>query len=196
MMQFDLPKPRLTLGAIGHEGHGKTSLLAAIARTAGVTGNAASRPLVAIGAPQVECETASRRYKFVDYSSDPYSTGTSNPLDGVILVVAATDGPMPGTQEHILAARRAGIPAVVVFLNKTDVVDDPDLLDLVELEIRELLAKHDFSGDQTPIIRGSARAVEQSRAKSAAAPDYRCIHELLRAIDTYVPTPGYPHGLG
>ncbi len=210
--KFDRSKPHVNVGTIGHVDHGKTTLTAAITMVLACRGEATKMRYdeidkapeekargITINTAHVEYQTASRHYAHVDCPGHAdyvknMITGAAQ-MDGAILVVAATDGPMPQTREHILLARQVGVPYIVVFLNKTDQVDDPELLDLVEMEVRELLNEYDFPGDDTPIIRGSAlKALEKatsgcSDAEVLAAPECQCILELMDAIDKYIPTP-------
>jgi elongation factor Tu len=199
-------KPHLNVGTIGHIDHGKTTLTAAIvARQAHRFGGKAigyaeiarggtyrdPTKIVTITAAHVEYETANRHYAHIDCPGHAdfiknMITGAAQ-MDSAILVVAANDGPMPQTREHILLARQVGVPRVVVFLNKVDTVDDPDLIELVELELRELLSRYEFAGDEVPIIRGNALAALQSEGADDAA--CRCIDELMDALDTYIPMP-------
>jgi elongation factor Tu len=202
--KFERTKPHLNIGTIGHVDHGKTTLTAAITKHLATKGLAEFRPFdsidnapeekergVTINISHVEYETEKRHYAHVDcpghadYIKNMIS-GAAH-MDGTILVVAASDGPMPQTREHILLARQVQVPYVIVYLNKVDLVDDPELLDLVELELRELLTAYDFPGDSIPIIRGSAlKALEADDPKS---PDVKSIWELLEAVDTYIPLP-------
>lgn len=202
--KFERTKPHLNIGTIGHVDHGKTTLTAAITKHLATKGLAESRPFDSIDNPpeekeggvtinisHVEYQTEKRHYAHVDcpghadYIKNMIS-GAAH-MDGTILVVAASDGPMSQTREHILLARQVQVPYVVVYMNKVDLVDDPELLDLVELELRELLTAYDFPGDDIPIIRGSAlKALEADDPKS---PDVKSIWDLLEAIDTYIPMP-------
>ena len=202
--KFERTKPHLNIGSIGHVDHGKTTLTAAITKYLAKKGLAEFRAFDSIdNAPEekergvtinichVEYETDKRHYAHVDcpghadYIKNMIS-GAAH-MDGTILVVAASDGPMPQTREHILLARQVQVPYVVVFLNKVDLVDDPELLDLVELELRELLTQYEFPGDDIPIIRGSAlKALE---AEDINSPDVKCISELMDAVDAYIPEP-------
>ncbi|MDD4356593.1 MAG: elongation factor Tu [Smithellaceae bacterium] len=202
--KFERTKPHLNIGTIGHVDHGKTTLTAAITKYLAKKGFAEFRAFdsidnapeekergVTINISHVEYETEKRHYAHVDcpghadYIKNMIS-GAAH-MDGTILVVAASDGPMPQTREHILLARQVQVPYVVVFLNKVDLVDDPELLDLVELELRELLTQYEFPGDDIPIIRGSAlKALE---AEDTNSPDVKCIAELMDAVDNYVPEP-------
>jgi len=202
--KFERTKPHLNIGTIGHVDHGKTTLTAAITKHLATKGFAEFRPFdsidnapeekergVTINISHVEYETEKRHYAHVDcpghadYIKNMIS-GAAH-MDGTILVVAASDGPMPQTREHILLARQVQVPYVVVYLNKVDLVDDPELLDLVELELRELLTAYDFPGDEIPIIRGSAlKALE---ADDPNSPDAKSIWELMAAVDSYIPLP-------
>ena len=205
--KFDRSKPHVNIGTIGHVDHGKTTLTAAITMVAAAAGNAEVMRYdqidkapeekargITINTAHVEYQTATRHYAHVDCPGHAdyvknMITGAAQ-MDGAILVVAATDGPMPQTREHILLARQVGVPYIIVFMNKTDQVDDPELLDLVEMEIRELLTQYDFPGDDIPVIRGSAlKAMEAAAAGNADSPDCDCIRELLDAVDSYIPTP-------
>jgi elongation factor Tu len=206
--KFERTKPHVNIGTIGHIDHGKTTLTAAITKYLALKGGAEYRAFdsidnapeerergITIAIAHVEYETAHRHYAHVDCPGHAdyiknMITGAAQ-MDGAILVVAATDGPMPQTREHILLARQVEVPYMVVFLNKVDAVDDPELLDLVELEVRELLTKNHFPGDEIPIVRGSAlKALETSGG--ADDPAYVCIQELLDAVDSYIPTPERP----
>jgi elongation factor Tu len=201
--KFERTKPHVNIGTIGHVDHGKTTLTAAITKVLATTGGATYTDYASIDkAPEekergitintahVEYQTESRHYAHVDCPGHAdyvknMITGAAQ-MDGAILVVSAADGPMPQTREHILLARQVGVPAVVVYLNKVDQVDDEELLDLVELEVRELLSSYDFPGDDIPVVRGSALAViEDGDAKIGAG----SILELMRAVDGYIPTP-------
>jgi elongation factor Tu len=203
--KFERTKPHVNIGTIGHIDHGKTTLTAAITKYLALKGEAEFRAFdsidnapeerergITIAIAHVEYETDKRHYAHVDCPGHAdyiknMITGAAQ-MDGAILVVAATDGPMPQTREHILLARQVDVPYIVVFLNKCDAVDDPELLDLVELEVRELLTKYEFPGDTLPIIRGSAlKALEAS--DNPADPAYECIQALMDAVDEYVPTP-------
>ena len=202
--KFERTKPHLNVGTIGHIDHGKTTLTAAITKLLANKGAATFVPFdeidkapeekergITIATAHVEYETENRHYAHVDCPGHAdyiknMITGAAQ-MDGAILVVAATDGPMPQTREHILLARQVGVPKIVVFLNKCDMVDDEELIELVELEMRELLDKYEFPGDDTPIIRGSAlKALESDDPDSDEA---KCIFELLEAIDSYIPEP-------
>jgi elongation factor Tu len=203
--KFERTKPHVNVGTIGHIDHGKTSLTAAITKYLALRGAAEYRAFESIdNAPEerergitiaiahVEYETTARHYAHVDCPGHAdyiknMITGAAQ-MDGAILVVAATDGPMPQTREHILLARQVEVPYIVVFLNKVDMVDDPELLELVELEVRELLTKYNFPGDDIPVVRGSALQALQA-GNDPADPAYGCIQELLDAVDSYIPTP-------
>ena len=204
--KFDRSKPHVNIGTIGHVDHGKTTLTAAITKYLALKGDAEFMDYanidkapeerargITINSAHVEYQTDARHYAHVDCPGHAdyvknMITGAAQ-MDGAILVVAATDGPMPQTREHILLARQVGVPYIVVFLNKCDMVDDEELLDLVEMEIRELLSEYDFPGDDTPIIRGSALKALESDSKDPDAPEYACIKELMDAVDDYIPTP-------
>ena len=205
--KFERTKPHVNVGTIGHVDHGKTTLTAAITLTQAAKGKALAMDYSAIDkAPEerargitintahVEYETDKRHYAHVDCPGHAdyvknMITGAAQ-MDGAILVVAATDGPMPQTREHILLARQVGVPYIVVFMNKIDQVDDPELLDLVEMDIRDLLTEYGFPGDKTPIIKGSAlKALEAAKAGNITGPDTKCIDELMDALDTYIPEP-------
>src|SRR5512136_1375891 len=202
--KFERTKPHLNIGTIGHVDHGKTTLTAAITKHLSKKGLAEFRPFdsidnapeekergVTINVAHVEYETTIRHYAHVDcpghadYIKNMIS-GAAH-MDGAILVVAASDGPMPQTREHILLARQVRVPYMVVYMNKVDLVDDPEILDLVELELRELLTEYEFPGDEIPIIRGSAlKALE---AEDMNSPDAKSVWDLMDAADTYVPEP-------
>ena len=204
--KFERTKPHLNVGTIGHVDHGKTTLTAAITKTLAMRGQAAKRDFstidnapeerergITIAISHVEYETDARHYAHVDCPGHAdyiknMITGAAQ-MDGAILVVSAPDGPMPQTREHILLARQVEVPSIVVFLNKVDMMDDEELLELVELEVRELLSKYEFPGDDTPIIRGSALAALESTSDDAAAAEYAPIWELMQAVDDYIPTP-------
>jgi len=204
--KFARTKPHVNVGTIGHVDHGKTSLTAAITKTLALTGQAAARSFASIdNAPEerergitiaiahVEYETAKRHYAHVDCPGHAdyiknMITGAAQ-MDGAILVVSAPDGPMPQTREHILLARQVEVPSMVVFLNKVDMMEDEELLELVELEVRELLSSYDFPGDAVPIIRGSALAALESSSADPHDPVYAPILELMQAVDDYIPTP-------
>ncbi|MGO9180699.1 MAG: elongation factor Tu [Candidatus Limnocylindrales bacterium] len=203
--KFERTKPHVNVGTIGHIDHGKTTLTAAITKYLSLKGEAEYRSFgsidnapeerargITIAIAHVEYETDHRHYAHVDCPGHAdyiknMITGAAQ-MDGAILVVAATDGPMPQTREHILLARQVEVPYIIVFLNKVDAVDDPELLELVELEVRELLSKYEFPGDDLPVVRGSAlQALEASN--DVHDPAYACIQELLDAVDSYIPTP-------
>jgi elongation factor Tu len=202
--KFQRTKPHVNVGTIGHVDHGKTTLTSAMTQVLAKQGLAQYIPFdqidkapeekargITIATAHVEYESAKRHYAHVDCPGHAdyvknMITGAAQ-MDGAILVVSAADGPMPQTREHILLARQVGVPYIVVFMNKVDMVDDPELLDLVELEMRELLSKYDFPGDDIPIIRGSALQALESGDPSA--PETACIFELIDAVDAYVPTP-------
>ena len=204
--KFDRSLPHVNIGTIGHVDHGKTTLTAAITKVLALEGDAEYQAYDAIDkAPEekergitintahVEYHTAKRHYAHVDCPGHAdyvknMITGAAQ-MDGAILVVSAADGPMPQTREHILLSRQVGVPYIVVFMNKADQVDDEELLDLVEMEIRELLSSYDFPGDDVPVIRGSALNVLTCDSKDPTAPEYKCIHELMDAVDSYIPTP-------
>jgi elongation factor Tu len=204
--RFERTKPHVNVGTIGHVDHGKTTLTAAMTKVLSMKGLADFYPFDAIdNAPEekargltisishVEYETEKRHYAHIDCPGHRdyiknMITGAAQ-MDGSILVVAADDGPMPQTREHVLLARQVEVPAIVVFLNKVDMMDDPELLDLVELELRDLLNKYEFPGDDIPIVRGSARIALESESTDPEAPEYECIWELLKAVDEYIPTP-------
>ncbi len=204
--KFNRSKPHVNIGTIGHVDHGKTTLTAAITKVLALDGDAAFVDYanidkapeerergITINTAHVEYETDKRHYAHVDCPGHAdyvknMITGAAQ-MDGAILVVSAADGPMPQTREHILLSRQVGVPYIVVFMNKTDQVDDDELLDLVEMEIRELLSEYDFPGDDIPIIRGSAFKALDSASKDSNAPEYACIHELMAAVDDYIPTP-------
>ena len=205
--KFDRTKPHVNIGTIGHVDHGKTTLTAAITMVLAEKGLSEKKTYdqidntpeekargITINTSHVEYETAKRHYAHVDCPGHAdyvknMITGAAQ-MDGAILVVAATDGPMPQTKEHILLARQVGVPYIVVFMNKTDQVDDPEILDLVEMEIRDLLSSYGFPGDDTPIIKGSAlKALEAASAGNADAPECQCIMELMDAVDNYIPDP-------
>ena len=205
--KFERTKPHVNIGTIGHVDHGKTTLTAAITMYCAAKGNAKVMKYdeidkapeekargITINTAHVEYETANRHYAHVDCPGHAdyvknMITGAAQ-MDGAILVVAASDGPMPQTREHILLARQVGVPYIVVFLNKCDQVDDEELLELVEMEVRELLSSYDFPGDDTPIIRGSALLAMQALLDGKVDdPATKCIQELLDAIDSYIPAP-------
>ena len=197
--KFERTKPHCNIGTIGHVDHGKTTLTAAITkvlseRVAGIDKAPEERERgITINTAHVEYETDKRHYAHVDCPGHAdyvknMITGAAQ-MDGAILVVAATDGPMAQTKEHLLLARQVGVPYIVVFMNKADQVDDPELLELVEMDIRETLDKYDFPGDDTPIIIGSAYQALNSTSTDPNAPEYKCIQELMDAVDEYIPTP-------
>ena len=209
--KFERTKPHVNVGTIGHVDHGKTTLTAAITKVQSLKGMAnfisyddvakASEKqgrrddtkILTIAISHVEYETEKRHYAHIDCPGHAdyvknMITGAAQ-MDGAILVVSAPDGPMPQTREHILLARQVEVPAIVVYLNKVDVMDDPELLDLVELELRELLTSYKFPGDKIPIVRGSALKALTSTSKDPNAPEYASINELMRVVDAYVPTP-------
>ncbi len=204
--KFERNKPHVNVGTIGHVDHGKTTLTAAITKTLALKGQASFRAFdqidnapeerargITIAIAHVEYETDKRHYAHVDCPGHAdyiknMITGAAQ-MDGAILVVSAPDGPMPQTREHILLARQVEVPAMVVFLNKVDMMDDEELLELVELEVRELLSSYGFPGDAIPIIRGSGLAALSSTSTDQSAPEYAPILELMRAVDDYIPTP-------
>jgi elongation factor Tu len=207
--KFQRTKPHVNVGTIGHVDHGKTTLTAAMTMVLSRGGTATVRDFdsidnapeekergITIATAHVEYETANRHYAHVDCPGHAdyvknMITGAAQ-MDGAILVVSAADGPMPQTREHILLARQVGVPYIIVFMNKVDMVDDPELLDLVELEVRDLLTKYEFPGDDIPVIRGSAlEAMTKGSDASVPADDpaFKCIHDLMAAIDSYVPEP-------
>ena len=204
--KFERTKPHVNIGTIGHVDHGKTTLTAAITTVLAKKGLSELRSFdsidnapeekergITINTSHVEYETANRHYAHVDCPGHAdyvknMVTGAAQ-MDGAILVVSAADGPMPQTREHILLSRQVGVPYIVVFMNKTDQVDDPELLELVEMEIRDLLNEYDFPGDDTPIIKGSAYLALTSTSTDPNAPEYKCIHELMDAVDEFIPTP-------
>ena len=204
--KFVREKPHCNIGTIGHIDHGKTTLTAAITKTLSLKGWSNFRAFdsidnapeekargITIAIAHVEYETENRHYAHVDCPGHAdyiknMITGAAQ-MDGAILVVAAPDGPMPQTREHVLLARQVEVPAMVVFLNKVDMMDDEELLELVELELRELLDSYDFPGDDTPIVRGSALQALMSDSQDVNAPEYDCIWELMRVVDEYIPQP-------
>ena len=204
--KFERTKPHVNIGTIGHVDHGKTTLTAAITKYLAMKGQAEFEDYASIDkAPEekargitintahVEYETDKRHYAHVDCPGHAdyiknMITGAAQ-MDGAILVIAATDGPMAQTKEHLLLARQVGVPAIVVFLNKCDQVDDEELLELVEMEVRETLSYYEFPGDDIPVIKGSALNALISESKDPAAPEYACIKELMDAVDDYIPTP-------
>ena len=204
--KFERTKPHVNIGTIGHVDHGKTTLTAAITKWLAMQGKAQYTDYssidkapeerergITINTAHVEYETEKRHYAHVDCPGHAdyiknMITGAAQ-MDGAILVIAATDGPMAQTREHILLARQVGVPAIVVFLNKCDQVDDEELLELVEMEVRELLSSYEFPGDEIPIIKGSALNALVSESTDPNAPEYACIKELMDAVDDYIPTP-------
>ena len=204
--KFDRSKPHLNVGTMGHIDHGKSTLTAAITKVAGLGGQAEFKAYdqidnapeekargITINIAHVEYQTEKRHYAHVDMPGHRdyiknMITGAAQ-VDGAILVVAAPDGPMPQTREHVLLARQVEVPSIVVFLNKVDMMDDPELLELVELELRELLSSYGFPGDTTPIVRGSAKQALESASTDPNAPEYAPINELLRVVDEYIPEP-------
>ena len=204
--KFERNKPHVNIGTIGHVDHGKTTLTAAITKYLALKGQASFEDYASIDkAPEekargitintahVEYETDNRHYAHVDCPGHAdyiknMITGAAQ-MDGAILVIAATDGPMAQTREHLLLARQVGVPYIIVFLNKCDQVDDEELLELVEMEVRETLNEYEFPGDDTPIIKGSALNALVSESKDPSAPEYACIKELMDAVDSYIPTP-------
>jgi elongation factor Tu len=210
--KFERTKPHINVGTIGHVDHGKTTLTAAITKVLALKKLADYRDFASIdNAPEerargitiaiqhVEYETDKRHYAHVDCPGHAdyiknMITGAAQ-MDGAILVVAAPDGPMPQTREHILLAKQVEVPAMVVFLNKVDMMDDPELLELVELELRELLTVRGFPGDDIPIVRGSALHALESTSQDPDAPEYKCIWELMQALDEYIPQPARPADL-
>ena len=204
--KFDRSKPHMNVGTMGHIDHGKTTLTAAITKVSQLMGLAEYRPYdsidnapeekargITINIAHVEYQTAKRHYAHVDMPGHRdyiknMITGAAQ-VDGAILVVAAPDGPMPQTKEHVLLARQVEVPSIVVFLNKVDQMDDPELLELVEMELREMLTSYGFPGDETPIVRGSALHALESKSTDPNAPEYKCIRELLDVVDNYIPLP-------
>ena len=207
--KFQRTKPHVNIGTIGHVDHGKTTTTAAITKVLSLKGAAEFKAYDQIdGAPEekargitintahVEYQTDARHYAHVDCPGHAdyvknMITGAAQ-MDGAILVVSAADGPMPQTREHILLARQVGVKYIVVYMNKCDMVDDPELLELVEMEVRDLLTKYEFPGDDTPIIKGSALKVLESTSTDPNAPEYACIKELMDTVDSYIPTPERP----
>ena len=207
--KFERTKPHVNIGTIGHVDHGKTTTTAAITKYLGLLGKAKyeaydqidSAPEekergITINTAHVEYETDKRHYAHVDCPGHAdyvknMITGAAQ-MDGAILVVSAADGPMPQTREHILLARQVGVKYIVVYLNKCDMVDDPELLELVEMEVRDLLSEYGFPGDEIPVIKGSSLKVLESTSTDPNAPEYQCIKELMDAVDTYIPTPARP----
>lgn len=204
--KFDRTKPHVNIGTIGHVDHGKTTLTAAITKVLAMQGGADFMDYanidkapeerergITINTSHVEYQTAARHYAHVDCPGHAdyvknMITGAAQ-MDGAILVVSSADGPMPQTREHILLSRQVGVPYIVVFMNKVDQVDDPELLELVEMEIRDLLSSYDFPGDDTPIVKGSALKALESASTDINAPEYAPILELMQAVDDYIPTP-------
>ncbi len=204
--KFERTKPHVNVGTIGHVDHGKTTLTAAITKVLALKNMASFVAYdqidkapeerergITIATAHVEYQTDKRHYAHVDCPGHAdyvknMITGAAQ-MDGAILVVSAADGPMPQTREHILLARQVGVPYIVVYMNKVDMVDDPELIELVELEVRELLSKYQFPGDKTPIVKGSALKALQSESKDPNAPEYKSIFELMAAIDSYIPEP-------
>jgi len=204
--KFDRSKPHLNVGTMGHIDHGKTTLTAAITKWCALQGKGEYKAYdqidnapeekargITINIAHVEYETDKRHYAHVDMPGHRdyiknMITGAAQ-VDGAILVVAAPDGPMPQTREHVLLARQVEVPSIVVFLNKVDMMDDPELLELVELELREMLTSYKYPGDTIPIVRGSALKANESTSKDPNAPEYACIKELLRVVDEYIPEP-------
>ncbi len=207
--KFERTKPHVNVGTIGHVDHGKTSLTAAITKVLGFLGKAQYTAYdqidkapeerergITISTAHVEYETDKRHYAHVDCPGHAdyvknMITGAAQ-MDGAILVVSAADGPMPQTREHILLAYNVGVPYIVVFLNKCDMVDDEELIELVEMELRELLSSYDFPGDEIPIIRGSALVALESKSTDPNAPEYKCVIDLMEKVDEYVQTPERP----
>ncbi len=204
--KFERTKPHVNIGTIGHVDHGKTTLTAAITKTLGMKGNAQFMAYdqidkapeekargITINTAHVEYETDARHYAHVDCPGHAdyiknMITGAAQ-MDGAILVVSAADGPMPQTREHILLSRQVGVPYIVVYMNKADQVDDPELIELVEMEIRDLLNEYSFPGDDTPIIIGSALQALESTGTDPSAPEYESILKLMEAVDSFIPTP-------
>src|ERR1051326_2838192 len=204
--KFDRSKPHLNVGTMGHIDHGKTTLTAAITKVSQMMGKAEFRAYdqidnapeekargITINIAHVEYETDKRHYAHVDMPGHRdyiknMITGAAQ-VDGAILVVAAPDGPMPQTREHVLLARQVEVPSIVVYLNKVDQMNDPELLELVELELRELLSSYGFPGDSTPIVRGSAKEALDSTSTDPNAPEYASIRKILRVVDEYIPEP-------
>ena len=209
--KFERTKPHVNVGTIGHVDHGKTTLTAAITKVLALEGGAEFTDYanidkapeerargITINSSHVEYETKKRHYAHVDCPGHAdyiknMITGAAQ-MDGAILVVSAADGPMPQTREHILLARQVGVPAIVVFLNKCD-MSDPELIELTEMEVRDLLSEYDFPGDEIPVIQGSALKALESTSTEDNAPEYECIHKLMEAVDSYIPTPTRPTDL-
>ena len=210
--KFERTKPHVNIGTIGHVDHGKTTTTAAITKVLALKGQAKFEDYaeidkapeerergITINTAHVEYETDNRHYAHVDCPGHAdyvknMITGAAQ-MDGAILVVSAADGPMPQTREHILLARQVGVKYIVVYLNKCDMVDDPELLELVEMEVRDLLSSYDIPGDEIPVIKGSSLAVLESTSKDINAPEYAPILELMAAVDSYIPTPERPTDL-
>ena len=204
--KFERSKPHINIGTIGHVDHGKTTTTAAITKVLALLGNAEFTDYanidkapeerergITINTAHVEYETNNRHYAHVDCPGHAdyvknMITGAAQ-MDGAILVVSAADGPMPQTREHILLSRQVGVPYIVVFMNKVDQVDDPELLELVEMEIRDLLTEYEFPGDDTPIVMGSGLVALECASNDVNAPEYKCILDLMDAVDNYIPTP-------
>ena len=204
--KFERSKPHINIGTIGHVDHGKTTTTAAITKVLALLGNAEFTDYanidkapeerergITINTSHVEYETNNRHYAHVDCPGHAdyvknMITGAAQ-MDGAILVVSAADGPMPQTREHILLSRQVGVPYIVVFMNKVDQVDDPELLELVEMEIRDLLTEYEFPGDDTPIVKGSGLVALECASNDVNAPEYKCILDLMDAVDSYIPTP-------
>ena len=204
--KYERTKPHINIGTIGHVDHGKTTLTAAITKYLSLVNGSEFLDYsqidncpeerargITINSRHVEYETANRHYAHVDCPGHAdyvknMITGAAQ-MDGAILVVAGTDGPLAQTREHVLLARQVGVPALVVFMNKTDLVDDEEILDLVEMEVRDLLSSYDFPGDDIPVVRGSARNALESTSTDPNAPEFACIKELMDAVDSYIPTP-------
>ncbi len=204
--KYERTKPHVNIGTIGHVDHGKTTLTAAITKVLALSGKAQFEAYdmidkapeerergITISTAHVEYETENRHYAHVDCPGHAdyvknMITGAAQ-MDGAILVVSSADGPMPQTREHILLSTQVGVPYIVVFMNKVDQVDDPELLELVEMEIRDLLTEYEFPGDDTPIVKGSGLQVLESSSTDPSAPEYACILELMDAVDSYIPTP-------
>ncbi len=204
--KFERSKPHVNIGTIGHVDHGKTTLTAAITKVLSLSGKAQFEAYdmidkapeerergITISTAHVEYETDNRHYAHVDCPGHAdyvknMITGAAQ-MDGAILVVSSADGPMPQTREHILLARQVGVPYIVVFMNKADQVDDPELLELVEMEIRDLLSEYEFPGDDIPITVGTALGVLECTSTDPSAPEYECIHKLMESVDSYIPTP-------
>ena len=207
--KFERTKPHVNIGTIGHVDHGKTTTTAAITKVLALAGRASYESYdsidkapeekergITINTAHVEYETDARHYAHVDCPGHAdyvknMITGAAQ-MDGAILVVSAADGPMPQTREHILLARQVGVKYIVVYLNKCDMVDDPELLELVEMEVRDLLSSYEFPGDDIPVVKGSSLKVLESASTDYNAPEYECIRELMDAVDSYIPTPDRP----